>query len=208
MLKKYIQLFKQSMEEVDTKFIPAKYLNPNKNYNRILPPILKAKQAGFKTGLDFGCGSIGSPIVARLFDLELTGLDIPCGIDDSAEGERNRKGLEASEVWDKTSIHLAPQVNLQKMGYKIIIRDTTIYPWEEFQDNEFDFIMAYFALSKEWIKHKDVLDFLGEEYKRRLQELARITKKNGVWYVHPKTHIDATAQHKNILKDIRVEKWH
>lgn len=193
---------------VDTAFIPRKYLNPEKNYKRLEPPILRAKQMGFMNGLDFGCGSVGSMIVARLHGLEVVGLDIPYGIDDSKEGERNRNGLEAKKIVEKSSVHLGQQNNLNKMGYRVVIRDTNNYPWDEFADNEFDFILAYFALSKEWVNHSDTLDFSTEIYRQRLTELIRITRDGGVWYIYPKNHIHATEKHKDLMtKKIQLRSW-
>jgi hypothetical protein len=207
-IKKYTEIFKQSLQGVDTSDIPNKYLDAKKNYHRILRPIAKAKKRSFKKGLDFGCGSIGSPIVARLFEMEVVGIDILQGIDDSPEGERNRNGIKESKVAVKDSVHLGPQRNLQKMGYSIVLRDTNIYPWEEFSDNEFDFVMAFFALSKEWTNHSDTLDFSGKEYTKRINELFRISKNNSVWYVHPQGHIKSIEKMlKTTEKNIKIENW-
>ena len=211
MLNKYTELFNKSfegLESLDIRYVPKKYMNPVKNYNRLVKPILKAVKSKFKKGLDFGCGCVGSSIIGRLHGIEIVGLDIPYGLDDSEEGNRNRLGKPASEISDKISVHFPIQKNLQKMGYSIIVRDTTIYPWEEFNDNEFDFVMAYFALSKEWTNHKDTLNFEGEIYKKRLEQLFRITKDGGRWFVHPKNHIISVLQHKNLMnKNIKIENW-
>lgn len=207
--KSYEQLFEQSLNGIDTTFVPNKYLNPKKNYKRFELSLLKAKKMGFSRGLDFGCGCVGSPIIAKLCGLQLVGLDIPYGIDDSAEGERNRHGIVASSVANKESVHLGIQKNLQKMGYEIVIRDTNNYPWNEFPDNDFQFMLAYFALSKEWVNHKDTLNFSGEVYRQRLLELVRISAQNSVWFVHPKNHIRSIHKYKDLLmtKGITLLHW-
>ncbi len=208
-LKKYTQIFQESLEGVDTTLIPGKYLKPKYNYHRVSAPVSKAKRAGFKRGLDFGCGSVGSPIIGRLYGLEITGLDIPYGLDRSKEGERTRGGIKEDQLMNKTSIHLGPQQNLQEMGYKIIIRDTTVFPWEEFSENEFDFVMAYYALSKEWVSHADTLDFDGEQYKQRVQELIKLTRKKGKWYIHPQPHMVSLRKYFDLFaaKKIKIERW-
>lgn len=206
---KYAVVFNKVKEGLDLSFVPNKYLNPKKNWERYAKPIKRAKKAGMMKGLDFGCGCVGSPIMGKILEIEIVGIDIPYGLDDSKEGNRNRGGLNANKIKNNVSVHVPMQNKMNKMGYKILIEDTNNYPWTYFQDNEFDFILAYFALSKEWVNHSDTLDFKEDTYKNRVNELVRICKPNAVWYIHPKDHIANTKCYSDILqyKNIKLENW-
>jgi hypothetical protein len=207
-LNDYKKQFNQALEGVDLTFVPKKYLNPERNYTRFVRSLLHVKKMGLTSGLDFGCGCVGTSIMAKLHGIRLVGLDIPYGVDDSKEGERNRGGIAASDVANKESIHLGIQKNLQSMGYDIVLRDTNKYPWNEFEDNKFQFILAYYALSKEWVNHKDILDFSGDAYSKRIQELVRISTKHSLWIIHPVEHLQATQFHKSIAKKkIKLSNW-
>lgn len=205
----YAAVFEKIKENLDLSHVPNKYLNPKKNWDRYIKPIRRAKGRQFKRGLDFGCGCVGSPIMGRIMGMSIVGVDIPFGVDDSKEGNRNRDGLKAKDVKNNTSVHVPMQEKMIKMGYEIYIKDTNIYPWSYLKDNEFDFVLAYFALSKEWVNHADTLDFSGDVYGKRIKELVRVCKPNSIWYIHPKNHITSTKKYLDILKfkNIKMENW-
>jgi len=160
---RYNNVFKNLYDNINVGELPKKYRDYEGNFKRFANPVLKAHDDGYKTGLDFGCGVGGCCVVGSLLGLKMTGVDIP-----EAEG--------------KPSPYLSLQHRMQK-NYSIVLCDTTEYPWE-FEDNQFDFIVLYFSLNKEFM-HEDKLDF-----QKRLDELVRITRKGGAWYIWPTMHFN------------------
>lgn len=160
---KYSNIFKALFLKIDVEALPKKYRNFDDNFKRLVSPITKACDDGHTVGLDFGCGIGGCCVLGHLMGLKMTGIDIP-----EAEG--------------KPSPYLSLQTELNSQGYPIVMADTNEYPWE-FDDDQFDFVILYFSINKEFM-HSE----LG--FERRLEELLRITKKDGSWYIWPTMHFN------------------
>ncbi len=168
---RYNNVFKDVYDKIDVEKLPKKYRDFENNFKRLSDPMVKASNDGYKVGLDFGCGMGGCCVVGHLLGLEITGIDIP-----EADG--------------KPSPYLPLQEELKSRGYPIVLTDTNEYPWE-FSDDQFDFIILYFSLNKEFMHSK-----LG--FERRLEELLRITRKGGSWYIWPTMHFNLmTRKHED-----------
>ncbi len=131
------------------------------------------KQHGKSTGLDFGCGVGTGSYVGKIMNMHVTGLDIP------------------------NSIYQTVHAKLDQMGYDIVLRDTRKIPWTEFEDDQFDFILAQFSLSR-GIKTP-------EQHHRRIRELARVAKPGAIWFVLPKRHGEGLAKN-TVFIELAIKK--
>ena len=165
-MKKFINIFNKIPSHC--KNIPEKYKSLHDNYRRLFPLVSLAKQHGYKNGLDFGCASCFVSIIGRLEGLEIAGIDIPY-------------------IKEGKSSYISLQKYMASIGYRIIIRDTTVLPWNEFKDNEFEFIIASWSISKDFKR-------VGFNKKDRLSELIRITNYNGSWIISPLNHYRKLTQ--------------
>lgn len=189
MYNKFSNAMKQAMELSDTSGVPNKYMSPKKNYNRSFNLIKAARELQYTKGLDFGCGMGFCTVLGKITNIEVVGLDIP-----TVGGmKRNKKGMRPSG----SSPYLSMQKNLQSLGYPIVIADTNRFPWD-FEDNEFDFIVAWFSLTKQ---HMDKEEWSMND---RLAEMVRITKSGGHWFVHPKSHVNVVNRSGLNSKSIKV----
>lgn len=189
MFNKFDDAMKRAMQMSDISKVPTKYLSPKKNYKRNSNLIKTVRKFKYSRGLDFGCGMGFCTVLGKLFDIDIIGIDIPTvgGI------KRNKKGRRPPGP----SPYLSMQTSLQKLNYPIIITDTNNFPWG-FEDNEFDFIIAWFSLTKQ---HMDKNEW---NIKDRLSEMVRITKKSGHWFVHPKSHVNVVGRCECNVKNIKV----
>lgn len=160
--ERYVKTYEDIFSEINPEELPKKYRDIDTNYRRFSKPVMKAVRNGFKLGLDFGCGTSGCEVIGRLLGVHIIGMDIPV-----ADG--------------KESPYVPLQRALQRRGYNIILRDTTLYPWD-FRDDNFDFVILYFSLNKEFM-HEDTFNL-----QLRLAELMRVTKNGGKWFVWPRAH--------------------
>lgn len=157
----YNSFFRSVYSRIKVEELPKKYQDFENNFKRLVDPVLKAYNDGYRVGLDFGCGIGGCCVAGHMMGLKMTGIDIP-----EAEG--------------KPSPYVPLQKELQSRGYSIILSDTNKYPWD-FKDDQFDFIVLYFSLNKEFM-HSEL------DFELRLNELLRITRKGGAWYIWPTMH--------------------
>jgi len=172
----------------DLSRVPEKYLDIQKNYSRAEKVLNLVKTKRYSKGLDFGCGMGFCTVLGHVHGIEIVGMDIP-----SVGGtKRNRKGIRPTGP----SPYLSMQENLKKLGYPVLIADTTEYPWA-FSDDEFDFIIGWFAITKQ---HMDKEDWSVED---RINELMRVTKKSGHWFLFPKSHVNVAHRFDN-PKDIEM----
>lgn len=189
MYKKFEQSMKKAMDASELVGIPDKYLQIKPNYLRVSRPITAALHSNFKKGLDFGCGMGFCSVLGRIAGIEIVGLDIP-----TVGGEkRNKKGIRP----DGPSPYLSVQKNLQKMGYPIVIADTNEYPWD-FKDDEFEFVIAWFSLTKQ---HMNKENWSIDD---RVAELVRITKPSGRWMLYPQNHVHVASRYNLKKKKIKV----
>ncbi len=189
MYDKFASVIKQAMKMSDISKVPTKYLSPKKNYKRSSGLIKAARELKYSRGLDFGCGMGFCTVLGKLSDIDVVGLDIP-----TVGGmKRNKKGRRPSGP----SPYLSMQTSLQELGYPLIITDTNQFPWD-FEDDEFDFVIAWFSLTKQHMD-QDAWDI-----KERLTEMVRITRPSGHWFVHPKGHVNVVNRSRLNSKDIKV----
>jgi hypothetical protein len=64
--------------------------------------------------------------------------------------------------------------------------DTREYPWAVCQDNEFDFIISSWSFCKDFTRTKKEENFVCP----RLEELIRVLRPGGCWFVSPVGHHD------------------
>lgn len=189
MYDKFANIINKAMQMSDISKVPTKYLSPKKNFKRCSGLIKTARELDYSRGLDFGCGMGFCTVLGKLFGIDVVGLDIP-----TVGGmKRNKKGRRPSG----SSPYLSIQTSLQQLGYPMVIADTNKFPWD-FEDDEFDFIIAWFSLTKQ---HMDKDEWSVEE---RLSEMVRITKKSGHWFVHPKNHVNVVNRSGINSKSIKV----
>jgi SAM-dependent methyltransferase len=143
--------------------------------------------------LDFGCGVGFSLVLGKLYNIEVVGLDIPI-----YKGENPIYSTQDAQP----SPFLKVQKKLVSAGYRVVLRDTVLFPWEEFEDNEFEFITFFFSIIKNFGDDENLWDL-----NKRLHELVRITKPNGSWHIEPKRHIRTILREAPILKKVRICSW-
>lgn len=189
MYNRFHKIMGAVIEASDVSMVPNKYLALHSNFARADRVVREARKLGFRKGLDFGCGMSYCSVLAKIYNLKIVGLDIP----EVGGKKRNNKGNRRAGP----SPYLSVQKTLQRFGYPIVIADTTRFPWD-FRDNEFEFVIAWFALNKQ---HMDREDW---SMKDRLNELVRITKPKGVWFLHPKSHAKAFKRSECNTKRIKA----
>lgn len=130
-------------------------------------------------GLDFGC-AIGAPLVlGKLLGLDVIGVDVPYFDDRGSK-----------------SCYLDVQNQLAVSGYHVHIFDTGQFPWTQFEDNTFDFVLTYMSFDKDFTKTHN-----GENHRDpRIKEFLRILKPGGWWIVFPKRHYDLIVKNHNVEK--------
>ncbi len=174
--KAYHKIHTDLFKGIDTKGIHDKYVNPTQKRISNFADRLRliAHQKGMRKGIDFGCGACTAVIIGKLFGLQITGLDI----------------LPPAHIKRKQP-YAKLQKKLKKLGYKIVLRNTQEFPWTEFEDDQFDFMIAMYSLGE------DASGLEREEGWRakRLEELARITRPGAIWQVSPK------GRRADLLKD-------
>jgi len=185
---KFRKVIKGAIEKSDVSLVPSKYLNINRNYNRISRVVETIKTRGLATGLDFGCAMCFCTVLGQLNGINITGLDIPNVGGLKPNGRPRRAGV---------SPYLSVQKNIQKLGYPVKIMDTTKFPWD-FLDDEFEFIVMWYSFNKQQ------MDSANRDLEKRALELSRITKPNGQWFVHPASHIPKITQRLSNDKNISM----
>ncbi len=181
-------IFRNSCRKVNVSQMPhAKFnLKIAGSYVSILRSIAKHTKS---KGLDFGCGVGLGLILAKLLKINLVGLDIL--------------------VEDKDRRTYVPLQNqLKRAGYKIILRNTREFPWTEFKDDEFNFIIARYSFGKD----NSGIPRESDWQENRIRELSRIAAPRAIWAVVPgklrdhKTFMELAAQkHFRILHGKHVK---
>ncbi len=155
--------------------VPEKYHNLNALYQRFLPLLNRIKDAGFKRGLDFGCGMSVPTVLGRLLGLNIVGLDLDYQIEsDVVPGG----GGECS--------YSVVQRRLVGMGFPITNWDTNKTPYP-FQDDSFDFICAYWGagMPPTYVAAPSDCRTTRQAVALRAVEFVRVTRPNGMWFLHP-----------------------
>ena len=103
--------------------------------------------------------------------LDIWGLDIPYFDKEHSQVEINPYSIVQRE--------------LKKMGYNMINRDTSMFPWGEFEDNQFQFLLAFNSLDDDYSSNHEEnhISFKRRSMINRMSEIARIMQKDSVWFV-------------------------
>ena len=174
----------------NTKY--KKYLNLKKNFDRTNKQIKSLVANGHTYGLDFGCGVGFGLVLGKLHGIEIVGLDIP-----------HYSG--ANPVYDAKggpSPFISSQNKLKELGYTVVLRDTMEFPWNEFKDDQFEFVMSFFSITKHFGNDGHEWD-----WEKRLEELKRVTKSTGTWYIGPKCHHVTVERQTARLNPIKLRAW-
>lgn len=204
--KDFDSIYKKVFRTVDASRLPKKYLDTNLLYNRFFNRLKDIKESGLTTGIDFGCGVGGTSVLGRLMGLEIYGLDIPYVV--YAEGSDNyvrKEGINPLSL---------VQNELKKIGYNMVVRDTSVYPWDEFVDDQFEFLLSFNSLDDDYSSNseKDHISFKRKNMINRMNEILRITKKDSLWMVGTTRKYKGLVNsefYKNNVKntDIDVRLW-
>jgi len=194
----FYSIMKDVYTEQNLQTIPQKYHDLFNMFGRFYPLINYISQSGLKRGLDFGCGCAITVVLGKLMGLDITGIDTH----DSGSKSRNsyRKICKGLSVPD--CIYTGIQNDLRAKGYIIINRNTGDFPWSEFKDDAFEFMCSYWGLNT---NHSDKEC----DFKLRYQELIRITKPKGIWYIWPGIDdlIINNVHNKLQEKEIIIKNW-
>lgn len=169
----------------------TKYLNVEKNFKRMNKQIQSLVREGHTYGIDFGCGVGFSLVLGKLYGIDIVGIDIA-----------HYSGENPVYDHDGPSPFLTSQHRLKDLGYSVILRDTLEFPWTELKDDQFEFVMSFFSVTKNFGDKDNKWD-----WKRRLEELQRITKPAGDWYIGPKKHYNTVLRQIDYLSKIRLRMW-
>jgi SAM-dependent methyltransferase len=161
---------KENLARVHTKYHDLQTL-----FKRFYKPLRNLKKLGLKRGLDFGCGTCGAVVVGKLLGIEIVGLDLDFQREDVPGGEGE-------------CCYKLVQDKLREQGFPIVNRNTNRFPWKEFKASEFDFVLSYYGLNKNFAEARPG-DYKGKLLDRRWQELARVTAPKGLWVLYPHDHI-------------------
>lgn len=183
MRNEFYKVFRDILGGLDISNIPIKHSSVSKNFAKFYPVIRRIKKHGGK-GLDFGCATGVCSVLARLCGIDIVGIDV-------------KKHL------DEPSPYLKVQHKLQKNGYDIRLMDTNIYPWEEFKENEFDFIIFSNVIVKDYVNNRRVLD-REQGMVSRIKELTRVSKPGCRWYIYPRKHVRGIQAYAEIFRKVRV----
>ena len=187
--KKFYSIMVPIYNKENLKTVDPKYHNLKTMFIRFYGKLCNIKQDGGMKGLDFGCGCAAASVIGKLIGLDITGLDVTV----------NR--------------YLKIQAILRNLGHSITTRNTDVFPWDEFKDNEFDFVCSHWGITMQLLGEVNPLNSTGERqpcFDERYKELIRITKPNGVWYVTPERNIEVVQKAFAVIKDtksIRLELW-
>jgi len=163
--------FTNAQRDIDLSTISPKYRSSDRVYSR-MNKYINLMNKNFDAGsclLDFGTAHGGLVILGNLHGYNMCGLDIKYAYREKEE----------------LSNYYPLQENLRADGYNIFSEDTSIFPWSYFDDNQFDGIIANFAIDK----HAGGFDSEENPRELRIKELIRVCKPNSVWMIHPVAHL-------------------
>jgi len=197
--KQFDKIYKDIYSSLDTSKLPEKYLNIKQLYNRFLNRLEMIKNKGLVSGLDFGCGVGGTSVLGKLMGLDIWGLDIPYFDKRHSQGEINPYFIVQKE---------------KKMGYNMINMDTSIFPWGEFRDDQFQFLLAFNSLDDDYSSNHNTnhVSFKRRSMINRMSEILRIMHKDSIWLVgstHKYRALLKSEFHKDQISktDIDIKLW-
>ena len=161
---------------------------PRKLFNkaqRVLSDIeSRKKKFKLKKGLDFGCGAGGAVVLGTLYGYEMTGLEIDVSHRAEEGKAKETSSISIDECNNLTNPFATVHDLLGERGYNIVRLNTNAFPWDEFEDDSFDFVTAYRSLFKDEAPPREG-DDITDNFRSRLLEIARIVRPKGVISVVP-----------------------
>lgn len=181
--RSFLEVYKKAQVGAVGPNFPEKMLDGR--WDRVYPAVQKIKKIScLKKGVDFGCAHGGMSVLGKMSNINIIGVDVP------------------------GSPYNILQKNLIQMGYPIRVVDTLSFPWP-FDDNEFDFITIFSSITRgcqscleggDWKYDWEYNWNKCECMNRRIEEISRIVKPNGYFFVKPKGYKEIVLKSKCLSK--------
>jgi SAM-dependent methyltransferase len=174
MFDEFHEIYTKAFESMDLDLIPDKYLDTKVLYDRLYEKVLSFKDKGRQKGLDFGCGVGAATILGKLCDIDIVGVDIP---------------FCRQESFPSVSVIKNPYTDvtdyLRNLGFTFYSFDTSVIPWTDFDDNEFDLLLSFNSLNDDYSvnSEKNHVKFNDDFMRSRLMEILRITTPDSEWHI-------------------------